>query len=174
MSTRKPKRGGAHRSTGPKPKRGGARRGTGPKPKAGVARSERRTLLLSPPEAALHDAAASASDKEWPDWIRRAAGREVERQAIVRSADEGLISTEERDSLLAAISRDEPVDLSLLPIDVGFDILLHPEMDIAVPPDTRSAAYLEHGHRRVVRGELEDVVAALRAAGYSVRTDGPR
>lgn len=84
--------------------RGGARRNTGPKPKAGVARSERRTLLLTPDEARRQDDAAAAVERLWPDWIRRAADHEIERQihrqAILASADEGLITPEERDALL--------------------------------------------------------------------------
>jgi hypothetical protein len=52
---------------------GGARAGAGRKPAAGVARSEIRTLKLTPDEARAHDAAAKSEARDWPDWIRAAA-----------------------------------------------------------------------------------------------------
>lgn len=62
----------------------------------------------------------------------------------------------------------ERVDLSVLPIDVGFDLRLH-DMVVAVPASATSAAYDSNGEERVVRGTVDQVVAALQAAGYQAR-----
>lgn len=59
----------------------------------------------------------------------------------------------------------ERVDLSVLPIDVGFDLRRH-DMAVAVPASTTSAAYDLNGAERVVRGTVQQVVADLQAAGY--------
>lgn len=57
------------------------------------------------------------------------------------------------------------VDLSVLPIDVGFDLRLHGIL-VSVPADTTSAAYDDAGIERTVRGTPEQIVAALQSAGY--------
>lgn len=59
----------------------------------------------------------------------------------------------------------EVVDLSVLPIDVGFDLRLH-KIAVTVPADTRSAAYDDRGTERIVRGSPAEIAAALTAAGY--------
>ena len=59
----------------------------------------------------------------------------------------------------------EIVDLSVLPIDVGFDLRLH-KIAVTVPADTRSAAYDANGTERTVRGSTAEIVAALTSAGY--------
>lgn len=59
----------------------------------------------------------------------------------------------------------ERVDLSVLPIDVGFDVRRH-GMVVSIARDTHSAAYDADGVERIVRGDLDTIVAALTAAGY--------
>lgn len=63
----------------------------------------------------------------------------------------------------------EPVDLSVLPIDVGFDVRLH-SIIVEVPADTTSAAYDLRGKERIIRGTVAEIVSALTAAGYEVRS----
>lgn len=62
-----------------------------------------------------------------------------------------------------------PVDISVLPIDVGFDLRAH-DMPIGVQPGTRSAAYDDAGEERTIVGTTAEVVAALEAAGYTCVT----
>ena len=61
----------------------------------------------------------------------------------------------------------EPVDLSVLPIDVGFDLRIQ-GMPVIVPTSTASAAYDMDGSEQIVRGTVDEVAAALRSAGYEV------
>lgn len=67
----------------------------------------------------------------------------------------------------------ELVDLSVLPIDVGFD-LRAANVTIAVPADTRSAAYDHGGVECVVHGTADEIVEALTAAGYTCVLVGAR
>lgn len=67
----------------------------------------------------------------------------------------------------------ELVDLSVLPIDVGFD-LRAAGVTVAVPADTHSAAYDDAGVERVVRGTADEIVVALEAAGYTCVLVGSR
>ena len=57
------------------------------------------------------------------------------------------------------------VDLSVTPLDVGFDVRLH-SIAVSVPASTRSAAYDHGGETRTVCGTLDEIIAALTAAGY--------
>ena len=58
-------------------------------------------------------------------------------------------------------------DLSLTPIDVGFDLRRHGMVAI-VPAATRSVAYDVVGERRIVTGDLPTIRRALEEAGYTV------
>jgi|GEM_PF-5599602 len=57
------------------------------------------------------------------------------------------------------------VDLSVLPIDVGFDLRLH-KIAVTVAADMRSAAYDDSGVERIVRGTAEEIITTLTSAGY--------
>jgi hypothetical protein len=60
-------------------------------------------------------------------------------------------------------------DLSLAPIDVGFDPRRHPEMVCAIPVTAREVAYERDGAVRIATGSTAAILATLRAAGYRVR-----
>lgn len=60
-------------------------------------------------------------------------------------------------------------DLSVHPIDVGFDVRLQ-GMVVAVPRDTRRAVYLHSdGEPYLVEGPVGVVCAALHDAGYETQ-----
>lgn len=63
------------------------------------------------------------------------------------------------------------VDLTVLPIDVGFDLRLL-DYVVEVAPDTKSAAYDVDGKERIVRGDLAAILAALHDAGYKTQVPG--
>jgi hypothetical protein len=56
---------------------GGKRRGAGRKPRAGVAASVKRTVKLTPDQAAAHDAARG--DTPWSTWMVEAADLAIAR-----------------------------------------------------------------------------------------------
>ena len=58
-------------------------------------------------------------------------------------------------------------DLRLAPLDVGFDLRLH---DIAVnlPADFASVGLDVKGETYLITGTRDEMVAAIKAAGYSV------
>lgn len=61
-----------------------------------------------------------------------------------------------------------PVDLSLLPIDVGFDLRLH-DMLVELPREARTVAYVDgDGDERIAQGDTKTLAAILRSAGYNV------
>jgi len=61
----------------------------------------------------------------------------------------------------------EHVDLSVLPIGVGFDLRVA-GIAIMIPATTRSVAYDLDGEEQIMRGTTTDIVTALRRAGYAV------
>lgn len=66
-------------------------------------------------------------------------------------------------------TESQPTSISLLPIDVGFDLKVHPDMDTALPPGPLSVRYLdEHGEERTVIGDAATVSRELTRAGYRV------
>ena len=66
---------------------------------------------------------------------------------------------------------DHTCDLSLAPIDCGFDPRAH-DMLCTVPASARRVGYERDGEPRVIDGTLDEIVAELRDAGYSIHVDG--
>lgn len=60
----------------------------------------------------------------------------------------------------------EIVDLSVLPIDVGFDLRVQ-SIAVSISADTRSAAYDVDGEEHIIRGSIAQIVRALESAGYT-------
>jgi len=61
--------------------------------------------------------------------------------------------------------------LSLLPIDQGFDLHLHPDIQIKIPLDINQVIY-EHGEvEHIVFGGPGEIQEALESAGYDVLFD---
>lgn len=63
---------------------------------------------------------------------------------------------------------DHSCDLSLAPIDIGFDPRLH-GMECALPTTARRVGYECGGRAAIVTGTTDEIAAELRAAGYVVR-----
>ena len=61
-------------------------------------------------------------------------------------------------------------DLSLAAIDCGFDPRAH-DMLCSVPWTARRVGYERDGEARIVVGTLDEIVAELRDAGYSIHVD---
>jgi hypothetical protein len=57
-------------------------------------------------------------------------------------------------------------DLSLLPIDLGFDPRVH-DMDITIPPGIASVLIDVNGKRVRITGTRAELIEAIRSAGYS-------
>jgi hypothetical protein len=59
-------------------------------------------------------------------------------------------------------------DLDITDLSVGFDLRLHPEMQVFIPRLTRSVRYTDPETResRMVRGAMSHITRALRVAGY--------
>lgn len=64
------------------------------------------------------------------------------------------------------------VDVSLAPIDVGFDPRVH-EMLCTIPASAQRVRYERPGemHIRIAEGTTDEIVAELTAAGYSIHVD---
>ncbi len=60
----------------------------------------------------------------------------------------------------------EHTDLSVTPIDIGFDLRLH-DITVSVSAATRSVAYDLRGETKIVRGDVATIVKALTDAGYT-------
>lgn len=58
-------------------------------------------------------------------------------------------------------------DLRLAALDVGFDLRLH-GVEVALPDRFGSVGLEEGGETYLVEGTREEMVAAIRAAGYRV------
>lgn len=65
---------------------------------------------------------------------------------------------------------DHTCDLSLTAIDCGFDPRAH-HMLCTVPASARRVGYERDGEARIVEGTLNEIVAELRDAGYSIHVD---
>lgn len=66
----------------------------------------------------------------------------------------------------------EPVDLSLIPIDLGFDPRAT-EIAVYVAPETTSVAYDVRGREVILRASHHAICAALERAGYAVVIEMP-
>jgi hypothetical protein len=62
-------------------------------------------------------------------------------------------------------------DVRLTPLDVGFDLRLH-DMEVRLPADFKSVGIEEDGETYLVEGTREEMVAAIKAAGYRVAEGG--
>lgn len=61
-------------------------------------------------------------------------------------------------------------DASYTPIDVGFDLRLHPDTALVLPQGTHiRVRYMEGSKEREVEGGQQTVAEALRKAGYRVK-----
>jgi hypothetical protein len=66
-------------------------------------------------------------------------------------------------------TRTEVVEVSYLPIDCGFDLRKHKEMQIKLPPGSLfKVQYMHFEQERVVEGDRKFVVSTLREEGYQV------
>lgn len=66
------------------------------------------------------------------------------------------------------IQPDHTCDLSLAPIDCGFDPRVQ-EMICAVPKTATRVGYERDGEARIVSGTIDEVATELRAAGYRIK-----
>jgi hypothetical protein len=71
------------------------------------------------------------------------------------------------------VGLDGKVDLSLMPMDVGFDLKLH-DTSVVIPPGTKSVKYFWEHAEVILRGSREQIVEALKFAGYKVVEGSPR
>lgn len=67
----------------------------------------------------------------------------------------------------------DDADISLVPIDCGFDPRTHADMVCRVPRTVTGVRYetqgpVENREARVARGSIEQIVTELKAAGYRV------
>lgn len=62
-------------------------------------------------------------------------------------------------------------DLRLAPLDVGFDLRLH-DMEAKLPDQFGSVGIEEGGEVYLVEGTREEMLAAMKAAGYRVSEEG--
>jgi len=58
-------------------------------------------------------------------------------------------------------------DVRLAPIDVGFDVRAY-GMAVEIPDDATSVGFEQFGDTWLVEGTREEIVAAVKAAGYRV------
>jgi len=65
------------------------------------------------------------------------------------------------------IHPDHSCDLSLAPIDCGFDPRVH-GMRCAVPETATRVGYEREGEARIVSGTIDEIADELRAAGYAI------
>ena len=62
------------------------------------------------------------------------------------------------------------IDASYTPIDVGWDLRLHPDTQIALPSGTHICVrYMDGDQERVAEGGPSEVASVMRKAGYRVR-----
>jgi hypothetical protein len=67
----------------------------------------------------------------------------------------------------------QPVDVTLMPIDIGFDPRAT-GIAVYLPPDTRSVAYPDpEGAEVILRASHDRIRAALERAGYEVVVELP-
>lgn len=83
---------------------------------------------------------------------------------------------ERLDQHLADRCAPAPVPFSLLPLDVGFDLRVHPELEVDLRPHASGGEVIvqylvgQPGGPTTFRGSLREVTDLLRAAGYRVRS----
>ena len=65
------------------------------------------------------------------------------------------------------IQPDHTCDLSLAPIDCGFDPRAQ-GMACNVPISAKRVGYERDGEARIVSGTIDEIAAELRAAGYKI------
>ena len=62
------------------------------------------------------------------------------------------------------------IDASYTPIDVGFDLRVHPDIAIELPPKLYLCIrYMDGEEEKTTTGERRSVIATLRDSGYKVR-----
>ncbi len=59
--------------------------------------------------------------------------------------------------------------VSLLPLDVGFDLRVHDDMPVNLPEGVQRVAYLdEDGKEAIASGSRDEIARQLMQAGYKV------
>ena len=59
--------------------------------------------------------------------------------------------------------------VSLLPLDVGFDLRVHDDMPVNLPEGVQRVAYLDNDDKEAIAsGSREEIARQLRQAGYKV------